>query len=499
MFSANQTLSTTTNYSLVTVRGTGEKAYLEVFSSFNANSGWNSDATLSSTKLRIATPSTDLDSGSTVVNFDVSPYDSVAGNNAIACCVSSSNDITLPSIGLRVFKLSRSGGLPVFTGGEFSSTAAYSPNPVTNISVRGAAFNPSGTVLAYSPTRTSPYIKACAWSNSSGFGTFYSNPSSAFYADGLGSSANTTFVKFHPSGGAIFVFSNNWPYVNAWQWSDITGFGTKYATPSIPNNGIGYFTGDAFDVSTNYVAIGVKRDTPGILGSTWNMYVLPFNLSTGFGTPLPQKTMPSPVDPLYPNKSSDVYNLAIHPSEEYIAVGPDTNEQTVFGSGPFPVRYPAVYAYQLSSSGLGDYSSTLNYNGPSNSTLPLACQWSPDGRTLVSIVDDYFLKNAYLTKSTDTRYVGPLFLPFASAIVTQGVNDLTSSYTNGVLCPWYPGAAQIDANYTYCNGDTTAMYSSSFSLNRSKKYYTPNAIRATISGTFGFNESAVRAIKFITA
>jgi hypothetical protein len=489
MFSANQTLlSPSTNYSLVTVRGTTTTAYLEVFSSFNATSGWNSDATLSSTKITIASPDASFNTG-TVVNFDVSPYDVVFSNNAIACCVSSPNDITLPTLGLRVFRLGRSGGLPVFTG-------TYSTNPVTNITVSGAAFNPAGTVLAYSPTRTSPYIKACAWSNSSGFGTFYSNPATAFYADALGGVGSTTFVKFHPSGQAIFVFSTTWPFVNAWQWSDVTGFGTKYTAPSIPNNGVGYFTADAFDVSTNYVAVGVKR---GILGSTMNMYVLPFNLSTGFGAPLPQKTMPTPVDPLYPLKSSDVYNLAIHPSEQYIAVGLDTFTQIISGTTPATVRYPAIYAYQLSSSALGDYSSTLNYNGPSNSTLPLGCQWTPDGRVLASVVNDYFLENAYINKSTTTRYLGSLFFPFASATASSGVNDLTFPYTNGVLCPWYPGAAQIDANYTYCNGDTAAMYTSTASLNRSKKYYTPNAMRATVSGIFGFNETAVRAMKFITA
>jgi hypothetical protein len=515
MFSANQTLSLpSTSYSLVTSRGDGTNAYLEVFSSFAASSGWSSDATLSSTKLRIATPNAALNSGQ-VINFDISPYDSVEGNNAIACCVATVFGQANPTVGLPVFRLSRSGGLPIFTGGEFSTTAAYSPNPVTNISVNGAAFNPSGTVLAYSPTRTSPYIKACAWSNSSGFGTFYSDPVTPFSADYTSGSSTsyfrTSFVKFHPSGQAIFVFSTTWPYVNAWQWSDVTGFGSKYATPSIPNLGLSglpgsppSLTGVAFDVSTNYVAIGQRYYTPAT-SPNLRLYVLPFNLVTGFAAPLPQKAMPSPVNPLYPSKTSDVIHLAIHPTEQYIAVGLDTFTQ---GTGPIPpipplpavpVRYPAIYAYQLSGAGLGDYSSTLYYNGTPQSTgaqsflPPLACQWTPDGRALANICNDYFLSDSYFNKSNTIRYLGPLFFPFALNAPTTGINELTSPYTNGVLCPWYPGAAQIDANYTYCNGETNSMYTSAFSLNRSKKYYTPNELRTTAALT------SIQAMRYITA
>jgi hypothetical protein len=252
------------------------------------------------------------------------------------------------------------------------------------------------------------------------------------------------------------------------------------------------------------IAIGQKYYTTATT-TNLRLYVLPFSLVTGFAAPLPQKAMPSPVNPLYPAVTSDVIHLAIHPTEQHIAVGLNTS---VSGTGPIPpipplpnvpVRYPAIYAYQLSGSGLGDYSFTSYYNGTGASTgsqsfvPPLACQWTPDGRALADICTDYFLSYSNTYKSNTIRYLGPLFFPFALNAPTTGINDLTSPYTNGVLCPWYPGAAQIDANYTYCNGETTSLYTSAFSLNRSRKYYTPNELRTTAALT------SIRAMKFITA
>ena len=73
---------------------------------------------------------------------------------------------------------------------------------------------------------TTPYMSAYQWSNSSGFGTKYANPATL-----LTNYAST--LCFTPSGtDVVGAVTMNPPGVAAYKWTDGGGFGTKYSNPA---------------------------------------------------------------------------------------------------------------------------------------------------------------------------------------------------------------------------------------------------------------------------
>jgi hypothetical protein len=133
----------------------------------------------------------------------------------------------------------------------------------TSITYNSAS--PAVAVSDYS----SPYVDAYPWSNSTGFGTKYSNPSTL--PTGLGAAA-----EFNNAGNVIGVLHTTSPRISFYAWS--SGFGTRFADPvSLPedattNGGIGFSPSDDAVVVAN--------------GTFTSPYVAayPWSNSTGFGT-----------------------------------------------------------------------------------------------------------------------------------------------------------------------------------------------------------------------
>lgn len=99
--------------------------------------------------------------------------------------------------------------------------------------VRGLiSFAPNAGAVAIG-TSINPNIDAYPWSSASGFGSKFANPATV-----LPSSGGTafTYVKFSPTGGSI-VYGGNYasstPFVMGYPWSNSTGFGTKYTDPAV--------------------------------------------------------------------------------------------------------------------------------------------------------------------------------------------------------------------------------------------------------------------------
>lgn len=135
-------------------------------------------------------------------------------------------------------------------------------NPATLPTGTGlsVAFNPAGTVIAVGHS-TSPYISTYAWS--SGFGTKYADPSTL-------TSYSINSLTFSPAGDAI-AFGGL--YAGAYAWS--SGFGTKYTNPaSLP---LGAYA-TAFNPAGTVVAYTQS------LGGADPILAYPWNSSTGFGT-----------------------------------------------------------------------------------------------------------------------------------------------------------------------------------------------------------------------
>jgi len=144
-------------------------------------------------------------------------------------------------------------------------TSRYT-NPVSLFAnSRDVAFNPAGTVLCFVGS-VSPYIQAYAWSDSTGFGAQYSNPISL-------PPAQVNAIDFSPAGDAVAIAHNSSPYISVYEWDDVTGFGAKYADPTVLPAGNGLSV--KFAPSGKYIAIG-HNGSPYVSAYQWDAV-------TGFG------------------------------------------------------------------------------------------------------------------------------------------------------------------------------------------------------------------------
>lgn len=111
-----------------------------------------------------------------------------------------------------------------------------------------------------------PFIAAYPWSNSTGFGTAYSNPGTL--------PTNASASAYNNLGGtstAVAVISGQSPFANVYAWS-VSGFGTRYSAPS----GISGTGTRGVHLNDQYASIAH--------GSSPFTHVYQWSDSTGFGT-----------------------------------------------------------------------------------------------------------------------------------------------------------------------------------------------------------------------
>ena len=203
----------------------------------------------------------------------------------------------------------------------------------------GTASSPGQVAVGH---LTSPYITAYPWSNSSGFGTKFPNPSSL-------PSNDCYSVCFSPDGSYLAVGTTGWPYIEIYPWS-AGGFGTKISNPaSVPMSSINgiVFSPDGAEV---WMA---GQGSPRVAG-------YPFSAS-GFGTKFSNPSS-------YPSGYGK--GIAITPDGSYLAVAHHSS--------------PYIHVWPVSGSGYGS-----KVSDPS--TLPSGdgegCQWSPAGTEIVVTLD----------------------------------------------------------------------------------------------------------------
>lgn len=231
------------------------------------------------------------------------------------------------SPGVVAYKWSDSTGF----GTKFSDPSTP-PVPTDDSSyVAAIAFSKSGNAIVVTTSgssgTSSPYIHAYAWSSSTGFGTKYSNPSFTYSGDAVQQA-----LSFSSTGGAVGMISA-YELVTIYQWSDSTGFGTTYVVPSL-HSGV-FNAGLTFHPSSGVIAIGFDAGTDsGIAMYQWSD-------STGFGTRY--------ADPSNRTGWGDgAYEMTFSPSG------------TVFGAITDDTPYLAVYPWD-NSTGFG-----TRYNNPSS-------------------------------------------------------------------------------------------------------------------------------------
>jgi len=106
--------------------------------------------------------------------------------------------------------------------------AYSSPSVSPASSIYSVIFSASGNAVFGGGPTTSPYIAAYAWSDTTGFGTKYADPATVPPA---GSTDNYT-LSITRTNKTIAMCGGAAPYISAYPWSDATGFGVKFADPT---------------------------------------------------------------------------------------------------------------------------------------------------------------------------------------------------------------------------------------------------------------------------
>jgi hypothetical protein len=163
-------------------------------------------------------------------------------------------------------------------------TKYANPSPLPEPNNGSPKFSPTDLAVASNSRDNSPYIRAWAWTNGSGFGTVYSAPSTSI-------NAWVMSLDFHPTGAAIGMGlqAGYSPYVAAYAWSDSSGWGTKYSNPStLPAsqsmNGVFNPAGDVFALAmssgsytiayawSNGTGFGAKYSDPATAPTGYPLY-----------------------------------------------------------------------------------------------------------------------------------------------------------------------------------------------------------------------------------
>lgn len=240
------------------------------------------------------------------------------------------------------------------------------------------AFNPDGSALAFCyqhPTNnTSPHLGAYMWDSSSGFISDLYTPDSV--------NGTAIDVAFHPHGWAIAAaISTSSPSIYVASWSS-SGFGTKYADPTILPTGSGYSI--AFHPSGTAIAI-THFGSP---------YVSVYEFGPGgFGA-----------------KYADLTTLVAATGVNFTRNG---DIILTYGSSPY------VAAYQWGSSGFGTkYPDLVPPAGATSLSRPTN---SPDGAAIAFTgnVSPYLFAYPWSSSGFGTRYADPTTPP------TSAVTDIS--------------------------------------------------------------------------
>ena len=138
----------------------------------------------------------------------------------------------------------RSGGVDLYDWSHAGGFGTKRTSPASTSGIQ-AAWHPSGVDMICHASATD-YANALPFSGGS-FGTRYANPATA-----LTTSVNT--FGFSASGAAVFMANNSagQPFI-AYRYTAGIGYGTKYSDPGTPPTGLTYTTGVSADGAAIFV------------------------------------------------------------------------------------------------------------------------------------------------------------------------------------------------------------------------------------------------------
>jgi len=248
------------------------------------------------------------------------------------------------------------------------------PTTLSGNAISSVKFNTAKNVLAVGSgdwltqhSYASNVFCAYPWDNVTGaLGTRFSSPSTW-----PNSTYGITQIEFSPSDDTVFLSSMSAPFILAYQWSNTTGFGTKYSDPSsLPN------------IYQNYASVGFNRQLnlqvhpsgncvaittqSGTATNTPLFKAYPWSTATGFGTAY---SNPVAATAIYDN----IFGLMFTPSgESLLTLGTGDNARSFdfyangggFSSSNYPILSPSgCEAKQRAiSNNAGDVIFFGNYN-----------------------------------------------------------------------------------------------------------------------------------------
>lgn len=217
----------------------------------------------------------------------------------------------------------------------------------------GVSFNPSSNAIALShsaqPFVNKTQVSVYQWNSSTGFGSKYANPATT---TGI-VDAGITSIRFSKTGQALAAGGNSGAFINIYQFTFASGFGTKYSNPgTTPANAV---YGIMFSPNDSYVATAH-------VGSPF-ITVYPWNTSTGFGSKYANPaTLPGGTG----------QSVDFHPTGASVALG-----HSLAGG---------VSVYPWSASGFG-----TRYTNPASfgSDYVNGVRFTPDGSRLALATDNF--------------------------------------------------------------------------------------------------------------
>lgn len=261
-------------------------------------------------------------------------------------------------------------------------TKFSNPATVPTAAVYGTSFNPDNTAISVA-IDGSPWVSIYPWS-ASGFGTKYTNPATLPTSSGI----STTWSA---NGNDVFYSTQDATRIYAYPFS--AGYGTKYANPATLPTSTGQ--GLSYNTVSNVIAINTSV-TPFVQAYPW---------SSGFGTKYANPaTLPT----------AGGRGLSFSPNGSYVAVA--------YANSAAPSYFGIVYPW---SSGFGTaYAQTLSQIGGEGSVAfnPTSDVLIFAGNGSVGGSGQYLDGFAWSASGYGTRYANPASLPTGAILSPNAIS-----------------------------------------------------------------------------
>lgn len=265
-------------------------------------------------------------------------------------------------------------------------------------------FGPNSESVAFSANTNSTTTRVYAFS-ATGLGTQYAQPGTAM------TGGYEYDVRFFPTPGLLGYGGQTTPYVNAYLWTNASGFSTKYANPStLPSNNVGQIT--FRNQTTQVFACSFSGTSPYVRAYQWSA-----GFSTAYAAPA---TVPT-----------GARTLRFSPDGNTIIVGTNAS--------------PYVHAYAWSSGW------STKYANPA--TLPAGSvndvNWTPNSDALVTAHATTPFLSAYpFSAGFGAKYANPATLPAGTGVAAMWNQDGSALIYNGSEIGAYAWSAGFGTRYT---------------------------------------------------